>query len=342
VIARGFRRTSLVICKEIIMSFFVRTLCALPAVAIATGALVHVAVAHVSLETREAKAGSSYKAVLKVPHGCDGSPVVKLRAEIPDGVVAVKPMPKPGWQIETLRGPYPKAYPYYHGVQLTEGVKEIVWTGKLLDEHYDEFVFNSSLASDLKPGAIHFPVTQFCEKGEIAWTEIPAPGKEGHALVSPAPALVILAQAASQDSAKTFKSGGITVEAPWSRATPGGAQVAGGYLKITNGGKEADRLTGGSFPNAARFEIHEMKTEGGVMTMRPVAGGLEIKPGETVEFKPGGYHLMFMGLKGSLKEGQTVKGTLVFEKAGTLAVEYRVGPIGGGAPAAGGGHKHHH
>ena len=85
------------------MSFFVRTLCALPAVAIATGAF-----AHVSLETREAKAGGSYKAVLKIPHGCDGSPVVKVHVEIPDGVIAVKPMPKPGWQIETKRGPYAK------------------------------------------------------------------------------------------------------------------------------------------------------------------------------------------------------------------------------------------
>ena len=128
-------------------------------------------------------------------------------------------------------------------------MKEIVWTGKLLDEHYDEFVFNSSLASDLKPGRIYFPVTQFCEKGEIAWTEIPAPGKDS-ALVSPAPALVILAQAAAAEAGKTFKAGNIAVEAPWSRATPGGAQVAGGYLKITNSGKDADRLTGGSFPNA--------------------------------------------------------------------------------------------
>ena len=102
-------------------------------------------------------------------------------------------------------------------------------------------------------------------------------------------------------------------------------------MKITNAGKDADRLTGGTFPNAARFEIHEMKTEGSVVTMRPLPKGLEIKPGETVEFKPGGYHVMFMGLKQGLKEGQTVKGTLTFEKAGTIDVEYRVGPIGGGA-----------
>jgi len=160
------------------------------------------------------------------------------------------------------------------------------------------------------------------------------------ALKAPAPALIILAQAASQDTGKTFKAGSIAVEAPWSRTTPGGAQVAGGYMKITNNGKDTDRLTGGSFLPASRFEIHEMKTEGGVMTMRPLPKGLEIKPGETIEFKPGGYHVMFMGLKQGLKEGESVKGTLIFEKAGTLEVEYRVGPIGGGASPAG-GHQHY-
>lgn len=318
------------------MSLLMRTICALPAIAIATGAY-----AHISFEAREAKAGSSYKAVLKVPHGCDGSAIVKLRVELPQGVIAVKPMPKPGWQIETLRGAYGKSYSLPHSAPVTEGVKEIVWTGKLPDEHYDEFVFASSLASDLKPGPLYFPVTQICEKGEIVWKEIPAAGQDSHALKAPAPALIILAQTASPDAGKTFVTGGITVEAPWSRATPGGAQVAGGYMKVTNSGKDVDRLTGGSFLAAARFEIHEMKTEGGVMTMRPLPKGLEIKPGETVEFKPGGYHLMFMGLKRGLKEGQTVKGTLTFERAGTLEVEYRVGPIGGGGPS-GGGHKHHH
>ena len=153
---------------------------------------------------------------------------------------------------------------------------------------------------------------------------------------------IVLAQAAPQDAGKTFKAGSIAVEAPWSRATPGGAPVAGGYMKIVNNGKDADRLTGGSFLAAARFEIHEMKTEGGVMTMRPLPKGIEIKPGETIEFKPGGYHLMFMGLKQGLKEGQTVKGTLVFEKASTLEVEYRVGPIGSSGAPSGGGHQHRH
>ena len=129
-----------------------------------------------------------------------------------------------------------------------------------------------------------------------------------------------------------FKAGALTIEAPWARATPGGAQVAGGFMKITNTGNEPDRLVGGTVPFAGRFEVHEMAMDGGVMKMRELSKGLEIKPGETVELKPGGYHVMFMDLKSGLKEGEVVKGTLVFEKAGKVEVEYRVGPIGGGAP----------
>ena len=122
------------------MSFFVRASCALPAIAFAT-----VASAHVTLESREAKAGSYYKAVLKIPHGCETSATIKVRAAIPEGVIGVKPMPKAGWQLETVRGAYAKSYPVMHGAPVSEGVKEIVWTGKLLDENYDEFVFSRSL-----------------------------------------------------------------------------------------------------------------------------------------------------------------------------------------------------
>jgi periplasmic copper chaperone A len=135
-------------------------------------------------------------------------------------------------------------------------------------------------------------------------------------------------------------SGSLKIEAPWSRATPGGAKVAGGYVKITNSGKETDRLIGGSLPRAGRVEIHEMAVTDGVMRMRPLPEGLEIKPGETVELKPGGLHLMFMDLSAAMKDGETVKGTLVFEKAGTVDVTFRVAPVGSQAPA-GGGHSHH-
>ena len=99
------------------------------------------AFAHVTLETREAPIGGGYKAVLRVPHGCKGSATIKIRVQIPEGVISVKPMPKPGWTLETVKGTYAKAYPYYHGTTLAEGVKEVAWSGgKLPDDHYDEFI----------------------------------------------------------------------------------------------------------------------------------------------------------------------------------------------------------
>ncbi|MDT3687165.1 MAG: DUF1775 domain-containing protein [Pseudorhodoplanes sp.] len=308
------------------------SLLALPCLAMAASA-------HVTLEVRDAKAGAPYKAVLRVPHGCDGTPTLKVKAQIPEGMIAVKPMPKAGWQLETVKGRYARTYAYYHGAQLSEGVKEIIWTGKLSDAHYDEFVFSGYVAAELPAGKLHVPVTQECEKGEARWSEIPAAGQHAHALKFPAPSLTILVQAVEK-TPQNVKFGALTVEAPWIRATPGGAKVAGGYMKITNTGREPDRLVGGSMEAAGRFEVHEMAMDNGVMKMRHLAKGLEIKPGESVELKPGGYHLMFMDLKRGLKEGETAKGTLVFEKAGTIEVQYKVGPIGGGAPAAG-GHSGH-
>ena len=142
---------------------------------------------------------------------------------------------------------------------------------------------------------------------------------------------------------KTYKVGQLVIEAPWARATPGGAKVGGAYLKITNTGAEADRLIGGSLPIAAAVEVHEMSMSDGVMKMRKLDKGLEIKPGQTVELKPGGYHIMFTGLREGLKQGQPVKGTLQFEKAGSVEVEYRVAPIGaqsGDAPKKKQQHSH--
>jgi copper(I)-binding protein len=137
--------------------------------------------------------------------------------------------------------------------------------------------------------------------------------------------------------AHDFAVGSLKIDHPWTRATPKGASVAGGYLKITNTGTTPDKLVGGSFVNAGRFEVHEMKTENGVALMRAVPGGLEIKPGQTVELKPGSFHLMFMDLKTPVEQGKNVKGTLEFEKAGKVDVEYTVEAIGS-SPAAHRGH----
>jgi len=138
-----------------------------------------------------------------------------------------------------------------------------------------------------------------------------------------------------------YKFGTLVIETPWSRATPGGSKVGAGYMKIINTGKEPDRLIGGSAEVAKDFEVHEMTMSGDVMKMRRLPKGLEIKPGDSVELKPGGYHIMFMGLKQPLKADQTIKGTLVFERAGTVSVEYSVKQLGAQPAAKSGGHKHH-
>lgn len=132
--------------------------------------------------------------------------------------------------------------------------------------------------------------------------------------------------------AAEFTAGGLLIENPWTRATPRGAAVAGGYLTITNRGSTPDRLIGGNVAFAGRFELHEMKMENGVMQMRPLPQGLEIRPGQTVELKPGGFHVMFMGLKQAPREGEKLKGTLVFEKAGLVEIEFAVAAIGGPPP----------
>ena len=115
----------------------------------------------------------------------------------------------------------------------------------------------------------------------------------------------------------------------WTRATPKSAKVAGGYLKFTNTGSTPDRLTGGSADVSRTFEVHEMSMDGGVMKMRELKNGLEIPPGATVELKPGAYHIMMMNLSRPLAKGDKVKGSLTFEKAGKVDVEFTVEALGG-------------
>ncbi|AXK79354.1 copper chaperone PCu(A)C [Pseudolabrys taiwanensis] len=141
------------------------------------------------------------------------------------------------------------------------------------------------------------------------------------------------ATAAAQD----VSVGNIKIVAPWARATPKGASVGGAYFKITNTGTAPDRLVSGSSDVAQRVEIHEMSMDKGVMKMRELPKGLELKPGETVEFKPGGYHVMLVGLKKPLTQGEDVKATFQFEKAGKVDVIFKIGSIGAQS-ADGGGH----
>ncbi len=151
-----------------------------------------------------------------------------------------------------------------------------------------------------------------------------------------AAALLVLSTAAQ---AADYDVGSIHISQPWSRATPKGASAGAGYMTVTNKGATPDRVSCVSSDASAECQIHTMTMENGVMKMRPVEGGLEIKPGETVTLKPGGLHVMLVDLKQPLVPGKMAEATLQFEKAGTVKVEFPIAAIGAAAPgaAAGGG-----
>ncbi|MFY9693476.1 MAG: copper chaperone PCu(A)C [Xanthobacteraceae bacterium] len=150
----------------------------------------------------------------------------------------------------------------------------------------------------------------------------------------------VLAQfAASPAAAADYDIGSMHISQPWARATPKGADDGAGYMTITNKGSAPDRVSCVSDDASKQCQIHSMTMEGGIMKMRPVEGGLEIKPGETVTLKPGGYHMMFVDLTHPLEQGKSVEAELKFDHAGTVKVDYPIAAIGAPAPgtAAGGG-----
>jgi len=142
-----------------------------------------------------------------------------------------------------------------------------------------------------------------------------------------------VALGAGPAAAQVFKAGDIVIEKPWARATPKGAEVGGAYMTIENKGAAPDRLTGGS-ADFASVEIHEMKSENGVMEMREVPGGLNVPAHGSVGLAPGGYHIMFTHLAHPLTKGDTIKATFNFEHAGPIEVEFKV--LGVGAAGTGG------
>jgi copper(I)-binding protein len=141
-------------------------------------------------------------------------------------------------------------------------------------------------------------------------------------------ALLTLLLMAAPAAAHDYKLGALEIGHPWARATPPTAPTGGGFLSVRNTGTTPDRLISASSPAAESVQVHEMKMEGSVMRMRELAGGLEIAPGATVTLAPGGLHLMMMGLKAPLKQGERVPLTLVFEKAGKIDVELAVVALG--------------
>jgi len=155
------------------------------------------AFAHVTLEVGEAPVGSTYKAVLRLPHGCDGNATTSVRVQIPEGFISVKPMPKAGWELTTTKGAYKNTYELY-GAKVNEGVTEVTWSGgNLPDEFYDEFTLRGTVAGTLDAGStLFFPVIQTCTTGEEAWIEIPVEGQPEPEL--PAPGLKLVKAGESQ------------------------------------------------------------------------------------------------------------------------------------------------
>ena len=129
----------------------------------------------------------------------------------------------------------------------------------------------------------------------------------------------------------------IVITAPWSRETAEGQDAGGAFMTIANTGTGADRLIGGSTPVAGDVQIHTVDMTDGVMRMRQLPDGLEIPAGRTVMLKPGSFHIMLMGLKHPLKQGEAVPLVLTFENAGPVEVDLAVEPVGSQGPTATGG-----
>jgi len=168
----------------------------------------------------------------------------------------------------------------------------------------------------------------------------------GGAILAVALLLIVVGAATAHE----FSSKDITVSHPWARATPGGVTVGGAYFEVKAAPGPGDRLIGARSAVAGSMEVHSHSIENGVAKMRRV-DGLPIKGGESVVLKPGGYHVMLLDLKKPLKEGDLLKFTLSFEKAGDIEVEATVEPIGAKGPhgfdsqpvsteKSAGGHKH--
>ena len=145
-------------------------------------------------------------------------------------------------------------------------------------------------------------------------------------LLGVAASLLYCAAALAQTGAQT---GSIEIKEAWARATPGGAQNGAAYVTLVS--PTGDRLTGVSSPVAEKAELHQMTNDGGIMKMREVTA-IELPPGTPVSLKPGGLHVMLMGLTHPLQPGQSVPMTLQFEKSGTREVDVAVGKVGATGP----------
>lgn len=150
-------------------------------------------------------------------------------------------------------------------------------------------------------------------------------------ILAPLAGLTLMALAAPV-LAHSFTVGQIAIGHPWTRETAATQSVGGGFLTIRNNGKMADRLVSASSPSAAEVQIHTMSMDGGVMKMRQLKDGIAIPAGASIDLKPGGQHIMFIGLKKPFKQGTKIPATLKFARAGSVQVSFVVQPVGSTSP----------
>ena len=124
--------------------------------------------------------------------------------------------------------------------------------------------------------------------------------------------------------------GNLVIDHAWSRQSPMAADVAAGFMTITNTGREDDKLVKATSEITGTVQLQDMQMDGDVMKMVELTEGIVIPAGQTVELKPRALHVMFMEVKSPPREGDVFKGTLTFEKAGTAEIEYEVEAPGAG------------
>jgi hypothetical protein len=250
--------------------------------------------AHVLLDPPRAEAGTLYRGVLRIGHGCDNAPTTAIDVRLPANVTRVHASATLRWQLMQTS---------------TQAGTQVVWTaeqGKALPPH-EKGELPIEFQVPQQTGPLWIGVLQRCEGTSINWADVPKQGTSTEGMKTPAVRL----QVVSQQEAAAYAAQP-TVEGAWVRASVPGQQATGAFMRIT--AKEPTQLVGVATPVAGSAAVHEMKMEGDVMRMRP-AGPVDVPAGKTLELKPGGYHVMLQDLKKPLDNGSTVPLTLVFRNA---------------------------
>jgi copper(I)-binding protein len=291
----------------------------LAACALLTGA--GAVLAHVTLPPGGATVGSDYNAAFRVGHACEGAKATTgLAVRLPKGFVLSDAQARKGWKLDVQKS----------------GDGEVRWTAEtpadaLPGSERAEFVLRGKVPA--APGTLWFKVLQTCDTGAADWAEVPPSGNSTAGLKSPAAKLNVVARGVAT----------VDVRDGWVRQSVPGQSGTGAFMKLT--APTGTKLVSISTPAAGTAEVHEMKMEGDVMKMRELPGGLDLPAGQTVELKPGGYHVMMTDLKGALAKGAAVPMTLKFEDAKGVKTALDVTlPVGApeGTDAAGAMHQHKH